>query len=55
MIYCPKYKINIDNSECIHCEWNYPITFDWTTNCRHPIQLIWSKNFKRIIRLGGIE
>jgi len=55
MRHCPKYKINVDNSECIHCEWNMPVTFSLTTNCKHTIQLIWNSNYKEIIKFGEVE
>jgi len=54
MIYCPKYKIKINESfECIHCQFNLPITLNFKVNCRYPIQLVWTNDFKNIIKERG--
>ena len=49
MRYCPKYKLKVDEEfNCTHCEFNFPITLNWKTNCRYPKQLEWTKNFDNI-------
>ena len=47
MIYCPKYRLNLnEDSECIHCKWNLPITFNLKVNCTCPRQFEWTEDFK---------
>jgi len=49
--YCPRWKLKMEETfECIHCDFNLPVTFNWKTNCRYPFQLEWSTDFSKIIR-----